>query len=266
MTDPTFLVVDVEALGFSPPAALIELGWCSVRPWRQGPPPLMGIGWDDREQYVIGELIGQELYGLAGQTMTPDNRAVHHIDPADLAGLEPFDRQRMLGLADGFAIQGVTHAVAHSVSMEEQWLDFGVPWICTYKCALHAWPDAPSHSNQALKYYLGCVDRDMFYPPHRALPDALVTAYMLTRLLDEHPVEQLLEWTRQPKPVLKLPFGKHKGMLIAEAPGDYLDWVAGPRCEAADPDLKFACTTELERRRTARSPFSSLTPGDRTDD
>ncbi len=100
------------------------------------------------------------------------------------------------------------------------------------------------------------IDRPELYPPHRALPDALVTAYILTRLLDEHPVEQLVEWTRQPKPVFKLPFGKHKGMLIADAPGDYLEWVAGPRCEAAEADLKFACNAELERRRAANSPFA----------
>jgi exodeoxyribonuclease X len=238
VSPPCFLVVDVETLGYAPTDALIELGWHSVEPV-PAPPPETGYN------YRYGSMTGQCLFGTGGQVMSADNRAVHHIDPAELEGLDLFDAAEWtVGLND------TTHLVAHNAEFEKQWLSpWGLPWICTYKCALHAFPDAPSHSNQALKYHLGMPDRPELHPPHRALPDAKVTAYLLTRLLDRYPIEQLLEWTNQPKLVLKLPFGKHKGMLIADAPGDYLDWVAGPRCEAAEEDLKFACRMELERRR-----------------
>ena len=138
--------------------------------------------------------------------------------------------------------------VAHNSAFEAQWLKRSVPWICTYKCAIRAWPDAPSHSNQALKYWLDHEDRDCYYPPHRALPDALVTAQTLWRLLLEHPVSTLLWWTEEPRMVTKMPFGKHRGMLLSEAPKDYLSWVASDKCDAADPDLKFWCRHWLEAK------------------
>ncbi len=231
---PVFLVVDIETLGYEAADALIELGWYSVE--THPAPPF----------YFLGNMEGSELFGTGGQVMSPDNRAVHHIDPATLEGLPVFCMDDW----SGAALNDTTHVVAHNSAFEEKWLDFGLPWICTYKCALHAFPDAPSHSNQALKYYLGISDQPEHHPPHRALPDAKVTARILTKLLDEHPVEQLVEWSSQPRLITKLPFGKHKGMLIREAPGDYLDWVSGPKCEAADEDLKFSCRAELDRRRS----------------
>jgi exodeoxyribonuclease X len=162
----------------------------------------------------------------------------------------------------GPALNDTTHVVAHNSAFEEQWLDFGLPWICTHKCALHVWPEAPSHSNQALKYFLGFNDHPSLHPPHRALPDAKVTALILTRLLDLHPVEQLIEWTLQPRLVTKMPFGKHKGLLLKDLPVDYLDWVAGPKCEAAEEDLKYACRVAAAKYRESRQ----FTPPKSADD
>lgn len=230
------LVVDVETLGEAPPAAVIELGWCSVSHETED------------GQAVLKHLDGDSmLFGIPeGQTMTPDNRAVHHIDPAELEGLPLFDpAEWKVGLDD------VTHLVAHNSAFEEQWLDWGLPWVCTYKCALRAWPDAPSHSNQALKYYLGHEDGPDLYPPHRAEPDARVTARTFARLLELHPVEQLVQWTLEPRLVSKMPFGKHRGTLITELPLDYLQWVADPRkCEAADEDLRHSVNLAIAQKQS----------------
>ena len=59
---------------------------------------------------------------------------------------------------------------------------------------LRAWPDAPGHSNQVLRYWRQ-VDRNA-YPripreAHRALPDAIVTAFLLRDLLEDQPLERL---------------------------------------------------------------------------
>jgi DNA polymerase III epsilon subunit-like protein len=239
MTEPLFLVFDCETLDEAPPAGLIELGWTSVQ-------RITDFNLHSRWEY--GKLEGDMLFGIPeGQEMTPFNRSIHHIDPALLKGIPPFDPTEF-----GQHLDDVDYVVAHSASFEQQWLtSIDLPWICTMKCAIHAWPDA-KHSNQALKYFLGMDDHEGLYPPHRALPDARVTAHTLARLLDLYPVEQLVEWTQQPKRVDRLPFGKHKGQLIAEAPGDYLEWVAGPKCEAAEEALKFACSQELTRRRTTQ--------------
>lgn len=231
------LVLDLETLDEKPPAAVIELGWTSVD-WEHAPNL-------QSEGVMFGNLEGEMLFGIPeGQEMTPDNRAVHHIDPAELRDLPLFDPAEFLvGLDD------VTHLVAHNSAFEEQWIDWGLPWVCTYKCALRVWPDAPSHSNQALKYYLGHEDRPDLYPPHRALPDAKVTAMTFARLLELHPIEQLVQWTREPRLLTKMPFGKHRGSQLTELPLDYLQWVADPRkCEAAEEDLRHSVRLEIERR------------------
>lgn len=231
------LVIDLETLGEAPPAGVIELGWTSVR-----------IEEDHRDMrdFVYGELEDAMLFGIPeGQSMTPDNRAIHHIDPLDLVDLPPFDaKEWIVGLDD------VTHLVAHAADFEKQWLDsWDLPWICTYKCALRAWPDAPSYSNQALKYYLGPLqDGEWAFPPHRALPDAKVTALTFARLVELYEIEQLVEWTRMPKLITKMPFGKHAGSQLRDIPVDYLEWVAGPKCEAADEDLKSSAREEIARR------------------
>lgn len=233
--EPLFLVVDIETLEEAPPAGLIEFGWTSLR--------YDGLG------YRYGELEGSELFGIPpGQVMTPFNRSIHHIDPALLEGLPVFD---MAEWTPPGALDEVAYAVAHNAEFEQAWLDFGLPWICTYKCALHAWPELEKHGNQALKYALGMPDRADLHPPHRALPDARVTAFILAMLLEEHCLDQLAEWSVQPKRVDKLPFGKHKGMLITEAPADYLSWIDSAKCEAAEEALRYACRAELFRRQEA---------------
>lgn len=234
MTEPVFLVVDIETLEEQPPAGLIELGWQSVVR-------------DPDGGFTFGDLEGEMLFGIPeGQVMTAFNRSIHHIDPAELEGLAPFDMAQFTGPA----LNDATHAVAHNAAFEQQWLDFGLPWICTYKCALNAWPDLAKHSNQALKYELGMKDRPDLHPPHRALPDAKVTAFILSKLLEEHDVEQLVEWSAQPKPIYRLGFGKHKGTLLTEVPSDYLWWIVGPKCDM-DEETKFSCQRELDRRRDA---------------
>ena len=229
------LVIDLETLDEAPPAGVIEIGWTSSR---------IEEDHADRSDFVFGELEGEMLFGIPeGQTMSPANRAVHHISPAELEGLGTFDpAEWRVGLDD------VTHLVAHNSAFEEQWIDWGLPWVCTYKCALRAWPDAPSHSNQALKYFLGHEDSPELYPPHRALPDAKVTAMTFARLLELYEIEQLVQWTREPRLISKMPFGKHKGALLRDIPLDYLEWVNSPKCEAAEADLKHSCAIEIDRR------------------
>ena len=89
--------------------------------------------------------------------------------------------------------------VAHKWAFEAQWLEgylHGHPSICTYKAALRVWPDAPGYSNQVLRYWLRPKG---FSPaiagtPHRALPDAYVTAFVLRELLEMETVEELIAW------------------------------------------------------------------------
>ena len=71
--------------------------------------------------------------------------------------------------------------------------------------------------------------------------DALVTAALLVRESKAAGgIERLLELTRQPALLRRVPFGKHRGQLWSKVPPDYLDWAARQewgqsRSRALDP-------------------------------
>lgn len=246
--DISLLVVDIETLGMEPPAALIELGWNSLQLLREKDSPIL--------RKLFAGLQGSELFGIPeGQVMPPDNRAVHHINPTHLEGLPLFDMSEWCGAP----LNDVEYVVAHNAEYEQKWLDFGLPWICTYKVALRLLPDAPSHSNQTLKYLLDIEDREYHHPPHRALPDAIVTAEILERLIDiawarvpHFELGQLLDYfvkiSSQPRLLPNCPIGaKWKGKPWQEVETGFLQWMLKqPEMEA---DLKWNATRELERRR-----------------
>ena len=140
---------------------------------------------------------------------------------------------------------------AHNARFEQKFITpemtFGRPWICTYKCALRAWPDAPSHSNQALRYWLKLpVDRAECRDVHRAVPDAIVTAHLLNELLKETDIGHLRDWSRKPAVLVKVGFGKHFGLKWADVPTDYLDWIIK---QQMDEDVLYTANTILEVRR-----------------
>src|SRR6185312_16241594 len=106
------------------------------------------------------------------------------------------------------------------------------PWLCTLKAGRRIWPEAPSHSNQALRYFLNIDDADGFepwqaMPPHRSAPDAYVTGWILLEALKHATVSQMVEWTKQPSLLPgAIRFGKHKGTPWSKVDPSYLDWIA----------------------------------------
>jgi exodeoxyribonuclease X len=169
-------VVDFETTGLAPPAHVIEVGVCDLV---EGP-----SGW--RIEEPRARLCG-------GGKITAETRAVHHISPAEILGFEPFDSRAFI---DQAVAAGVTAIAAHHASFEGQWLDAArgeLSAICTYKGALRVWPEAPSHQNQVLRYWLeeqglSAPDPILCQPAHRAGPDAYATAHLLKALLTTAPV------------------------------------------------------------------------------
>lgn len=222
-------VVDIETTGTEPPAEVIELGWVDVVDGTAGAPK-------------------SRLFGAANG-VPPETQAVHHLGADDIEGLPLCTPGSLARLTDGVAA-----LVAHNCAFEQLWLTREItgatPWICTYKAALRAWPDAPRHSNQVLRYWRGlALPEELAMPPHRAGPDAYVTACLLADLLTVASAEQMIAWTLEPKLLPTIPMGKHRGAKWAEVPGDYLDWIT--RQADMDPDLKWNAREELARRRKA---------------
>ncbi len=231
-----FRVVDIETTGDAPPAEVIEFGRVDVA----------SEGADWSVERTMARLY-RPLHGISPETM-----AVHHITEDDFDAETPIctpDRLRQ-------AVWGGERPdalVAHNCEFERRFIADEItaplPWICTYKVALRVWPEAPRHSNQVLRYWRGAhLDKSLAMPPHRAGPDAYVTAHLLVDLLKAASVEQMIAWTSEPKFLPVIPFGKHRGTKWDEAPIDYLQWMS--RQTDMDPDAIWCAREALSRRAT----------------
>lgn len=222
-------VVDLETTGLESEAGakVVEIGWCDLVDGAIGAP----------EQRIINP----------GIPVPPEASAVHHLTDEDVAAGEDFDRtiRRVVGNPE------LTAVCAHNAAFERQWVGSPVPWICTLKCAYALWPEAPSHSNQALRYWLKPegLDREIADKAHRAGPDAYVTAFLLREMLKVHTVEELIAISDRPVLLPRCRTGKFYGKPWAEVETGFLEWMLG---KDFDEDTKFTVKHELERRRTVQ--------------
>jgi exodeoxyribonuclease X len=99
-----------------------------------------------------------------------------------------------------------------------------------------------------LRYWLG-LDLDARYamPPHRAGPDAFVTAHILVELLRAGTkIEDMVRWSSGRALLPRINFGKHKGAKWGDVPADYLQWIV-IRSDM-DRDAKANAKRELRAR------------------
>lgn len=178
--------------------------------------------------------------------MPPEVRAVHHISLAECKDEHPFEAGDMFRDMDCAAI------AAHNAEFETKFFDSPVPVICTYKAALRVWPDAPSHSNGALRYWLedqGKIkpDHALTQPAHRAGPDAYTTAHILLALFDAGATgRDMVAWTKEPRLLPTCPLGKFRGKPWSEVEAGFLGWML--RQPTMEADLKWNAEREIARR------------------
>lgn len=220
-------VIDFETTGFEPPVAKVcEVGVCDIH--------LEGLAIQPWGSWLCGV-----------DVMPPDVRAVHHISLADCAGKPEF--------SEAVLYYDATVIAAHNADFECRFIKPTLPVICTYKAALRAWPDAPSHSNGALRYWLedqGLIspDHDLTQPSHRAGPDAYVTAHILVALMKAgNTCRDMIAWTKEPKLMPTCPIGKFRGKKWSEVEAGFLDWMT--RQADMEHDLKWNAAREIKRRR-----------------
>jgi exodeoxyribonuclease X len=228
-------VIDLETTGMAPPSEIVEFGKVDV---------------EADEDAINVTLPTTALFRPLG-AIPPETMAVHHITELDIpADARPCNRRELEAAVWQDPAPNVF--VAHNCEFEQRFIGEditrGLPWICTYKVAMHVWPDSPKHSNQVLRYWRGMrLDPAFAMPPHRAGPDAWVTGHLLAEMLRLATVEQMIEWTRQPRPMPVIPFGMHRGLPWAEIPIDYLDWMVAQ--VDMDADAVWHARWELGRRR-----------------
>lgn len=174
-------------------------------------------------------------------------KAVHHITERDV---EKAPQARELWDKFFEALGPNDYLVAHNAKFEQHFhAGDGRPWIDTYKVARVLWPDAPTHSNQGLRYWLNLephLDPTMVSPAHRALPDAYVTANIFVRLLEQKTAEEMAHISKYPALLRTMNFGKHKGTTFEAAPLDYLDWIVSK--SDMDEDTKFSARYWIRKR------------------
>lgn len=198
---------------------------------------------DINRRAIAGGSEWQSLCSPRGP-IPPQTKAVHHITEADVAG--NLSARELWG--EFIENDPPAYLVAHNAKFEQHFTpDFGIPWICTYKVARVVWPDAPGHSNQCLRYWLGLdLDPERASPPHRALPDTYVTASIFCRLLAEKTPDEMVTISKYPALLKMMNFGKHKGMTFQDAPDDYLVWIRDK--SDLDEDTKFTARYWLNKR------------------
>lgn len=241
-------VVDIETTGMDPKegAEIIEIGWQDVREIFGA----YGLATED---------CGSQLFAPE-RPCPPEVMAVHHILPWHLERKPRFSTEYALDVM-GHLETDVLDAgpadvfVAHNAKFEASFLGDldGRPWLCTYKAALRVWPHAPSHGNQALCYWLGIhkeTDEERRHPPHRAEPDAYVTAHILLRLLQKASIEDMVAWTKEPPVMITCPIGKERGKKWADVDGGFLRWMTEQ--STMEADLKWNARRELDRRQKER--------------
>ena len=206
-------VIDIETTGTVPgQSEIIEIGRVDVISTPKG--------WQLEEGLTR---LYKPLHGIP-----PENRAVHHIGPQDIPADAPVCTVERLERA-AHNPEPPTVLVAHNAAFESSFIGASVtreiPWVCTYKVALRVLPDAVGHSNQVLRYVLDLqLDAERAQPPHRALPDAYVTAHLLVHLLSLASLEQMIKWSAEPKLYPRVPFGKHRNTAWPDVDTGYLEW------------------------------------------
>ena len=228
-------VIDFETTGLAPPApglGVCEVGWTDLT-------------WDGKAWWLGTP---HAVLVNPGCPIPPEASAVHGSVDADVAGApclgEVLPR---LWLGDPAALCG------HNLRFEKQWFSDqqqdDTDWIDTYACSLRLAPDCKSHALQYLRYFLKLdVDEAMAQPRHRAGADTHVTAVLIKRMLAKVPVEQLVEMSKGPLLLTRIPKGKHYGEKFRDVDIGWLDWVVN-KATGMDEDVTYAAKAELRRRK-----------------
>jgi exodeoxyribonuclease X len=163
-------------------------------------------------------------------------RAVHHILDADLEGLEPYRLEELylLGLSHDDEVN--TYWIGHNIDFD--WEACGKPpvrRICTLALARYFHPELDTHKLGALMYFLfeQKQAKAMLKDAHDARSDVLFCEHLLNawriqgRFNGINSWEDLWNLSELARIPTKMPFGKHKGELIADLPRGYTTWCLG---------------------------------------
>ncbi len=81
--------------------------------------------------------------------------------------------------------------------------------------------DLPRHSLQFLREVYKIESNQA----HRALDDVFVLHQVFSQMIDDLPLNTVMELLNQPTDITRMPFGKHHGKNLADIPKNYVEWL-----------------------------------------
>jgi exodeoxyribonuclease X len=200
------IIFDTEATGIKEPV-LIEAAWLEL---------------ESIEPFTVANPFVQRYN--PGKPITLGALATHHIMDEELVDCP---------LASSFKLpDDVSYIIGHNVDFD--WEVIGKPEIkriCTLALARKLWPYLDSLNQSALLYYLERdTAREQLRNAHSALTDVGICAVILDHICQQLGVktaEDLYAESEKARIPTTMPFGKHKGLLLADLPSDYKLWLLG---------------------------------------
>ena len=219
------LVLDTETTGLTKDAGVVEIAWVEL----------------NQHLDVI-----DTVYSLIDPQMpiSPGASGVHGITNRDVADAPTLDE--FFQIVKGNPFDDLDHVivVAHNVPFDMKFVSRYIPnlagTVCTLKCARRVYPDESEYKLQTLRFALGLEVREA--DAHSANGDVEVCLALLKRMMQDTglDVDGLIELSSMPMAITKMPFGKHKGVKLADLPADYVYWLLN-KAEIND-DLRAALT------------------------
>lgn len=231
------VLLDTETTGLDSPEP-IELAWLQLK--------------DPKNTEVIGV---QHQFYQPNKKISYAAMAVHHIHPETLVDKGHFDVKDS-GLETG------DYVIGHNIDFDIRVIGSpDVKSICTLAISRYLFPDTEGHSLGAMMYrmyddhaymdHIGAGEEDRTFEclaerlanAHSAYYDCYLNKEVLDYLLYKmaEPIstwEELHQYSEMARVPSVMPFGKHKGVKIAELPASYCAWAL--KQDDLDPYVKKA--------------------------
>ena len=201
---PKTIIFDTETTGKNDPT-LIEAAWIKL---------------DGVKPFSTSEKFNQRYNPL--KPIELGALATHHILDEELQDCPDYTE---------FTLPANTeYIIGHNVDYD--WNIVGQPdikRICTVALSRRLWPELDSHNQSALLYFVDRHNaREKLKNAHSALADVENCAFILEKIIAKlgvTTIEELWKISEQARVPTHMPFGKHKGVAIANIPRDYKTWL-----------------------------------------